>query len=66
MIITMHLSDGRKVTKDADRIVLYRKGFWVPSPEDIQDGHIFVNFDHVIDMRPADEIEQKHAQIHGW
>lgn len=66
MMITVHLSDGRKITKDSDRLLFFRDGIRMPTSDDLQEGHILLNFAHVIDIRPADEIEKKHAEIHGW
>ena len=65
MMITVHLSDGRKITKDSDKLVFFRDAK-IPTANDIQEGHILLNLAHVIDIRLADEIEKKHAEIHGW
>lgn len=76
MMITVHLSDGRKITKDSGKLL-----FFFPPKNDtmqstwtyeqlgcpkVKEDHITINLSHVVDMRPADEIEKKHAEIHGW
>ena len=66
MIITVHLSDGRKITKDSDRLVFYNPMQKTGILPDVQDGVININTMHVVDMRPADDIEIKQAEIHGW
>ena len=66
MIITVHLSDGRKITKDSDRLVFYNPLQRTGILPDVQDGVININTMHVVDMRPADDIEIKQAEIHGW
>ena len=64
MIVTLHLSDGRKITKDEDKLILFDGGYDdIPIPKD---GYIAVNINHVVDMRPAEDDEIKHAEIHGW
>ena len=66
-MITVHLSDGRKITRDSNRLIFLTDP---EGPDDgqqmIQDGCIAINWQHVVDMRPADEIEKEHARIHGW
>ena len=66
MMITVHLSDGRKITKESDRLVFYNPLQRTGILPDVQEGVININTLHVIDMRPADEIEIKQAEIHGW
>ena len=66
MMITVHLSDGRKVTKDEGKLVFYNPLQRTGILPDVQEGVININTLHVIDMRPADEIEIKQAEIHGW
>lgn len=66
MMITVHLSDGRKITKDTRKLVFYNPMQCIGRLPDVQDGVININTLHVVDMRPADEIEKKHAEIHGW
>lgn len=66
MMITIHLSDGRKITKDEDKLVFYNPIQRTGILPDVQDGVININTLHVVDMRPADEIEIKQAEIHGW
>lgn len=64
MIVTLHLSDGRKITKDEDKLILFDGGYDdTPTPKD---GYIAVNINHVVDMRPAEDDEINHAEIHGW
>ena len=66
MMITVHLSDGRKITKDANKLVFYNPLQCTGVLPDVIDGVININTLHVVDMRPADEIEIEHARIHGW
>ena len=66
MMITVHLSDGRKITKAEERLVFYNPLQRTGILPDVQEGVININTLHVIDMRPADEIEIKQAEIHGW
>lgn len=81
MMITLHLVDGRKITKDKDKLLFFSMqcGYAMDSNggvrryrlidgilPGISDGYITVNLDHVVDMRPAEEDEIQHAQIHGW
>lgn len=66
MMITVHLSDGRKITKESDRLVFYNPLQRTGILPDVQEGVININTLHVVDMRPADEIEIKQAEIHGW
>lgn len=66
MMITVHLSDGRKITKDEGKLVFYNPLQRTGVLPDAMDGYININTLHVIDMRPADEIEIKQAEIHGW
>ena len=63
MMVTVHLSDGRKITKDADKLIMFNN--CLPTVDNIQEGRILLNVAHIVDMRPADEIERKHAEIHG-
>ena len=67
MMITVHLSDGRKITKDSNRLIFLTDPEGTADGQQmILDGCITINWSHVVDMRPADEIEKKHAEIHGW
>lgn len=66
MMITVHLSDGRKITKDHSKLVFYNPLQCTGILPDVKDGIININTLHVVDMRPADEIEKEHARIHGW
>lgn len=69
MMITVHLSDGRKITKDAEKLDFFSTrvpsitGFALPK---MVEGRIAINVEQIIDMRPAEEDEIKHAEIHGW
>lgn len=68
MMVTVHLSDGRKITKDEKHLKFFtgetcRKQNVLPP---ICEGYITINFDHVVDMRPAERDEIEHAEIHGW
>ena len=77
MLITIHLTDGRKITKEQDRLHFFsttmakRSDFEYPDlicvkvPE-ILEGCITVNLNHVVDMRLAEAEEIEHARIHGW
>ena len=68
MMITVHLSDGRKITKDSENLVFFT--MTEESAEDIAEkiepGKIVVSADHIVDMRPAEPDEIEHAKIHGW
>lgn len=66
MMITVHLSDGRKITKDENKLVFFNPFHNTGVLPYARDGVIGINTLHVVDMRPADEIEKKHAEIHGW
>ena len=77
MMITLHLSDGRKITKDDSKLKWFStaklagsncayadiSGRSIP---DIEEGCITINLDHVVDMRPAEPDEIEHAKKHGW
>jgi len=66
MMITIHLSDGRKITKDTAKIIPYDP---IAEPfrlKKVAEGCITVNVHHIVDMRPAEEDEINHARIHGW
>ena len=66
MIITVHLSDGRKITKDENKLVFYNPLACTGILPDVKEGVININTMHVVDMRPADDVEIKHAELHGW
>ena len=68
MMVTVHLSDGRKITKDQTKLAFFTARQFTKEGEIplAQEGVIHINLDHVVDMRPADEIEKQHARIHGW
>jgi hypothetical protein len=66
MMITVHLSDGRKITKDTSKLVFYNPLQCTGVLPDVQEGVININTIHVVDMRLADDIEKEHARIHGW
>ena len=68
MMITVHLSDGRKITKDSENLVFFTmtEEFAEDLAEKIEPGKIVVNADRIVDMRPAEPDEIEHAKIHGW
>ena len=66
MMITVHLSGGRKITKDIDKLIFFDFNRQDLAREDIRDGYIIINTNHVVDVRPAEEDEIRHAEIHGW
>lgn len=68
MIITVHLSDGRKITKDENRLRFFSGGLAEKMDKwpRVDEGFIAINLDHVVDMRPAEDDEIEHAKIHGW
>lgn len=77
MMVTLHLSDGRKITKDESKLNWFSTAKLAGSNSayadiarrtipDIEEGVITINLDHVVDMRPAEPDEIKHAEIHGW
>lgn len=79
MMITVHLSDGRKITKDEIKLNWFSPslGYTVGATDGgdlnceafrplVDEGSITVNLDHVVDMRPAEPDEIEHAKIHGW
>lgn len=65
MLITIHLSDGRKITKDTGNIAIFLEGS-KPQLDHFKEGHILINQAHIIDMRAANKEEIEHAKIHGW
>ena len=66
-MITLHLSDGRKITKDPTKLIFITdpEGYW-NGEQMVKEGCITINWTHVVDMRPAEEDEIRHAEIHGW
>lgn len=68
MLITVHLSDGRKITKDDGKLIFVSDICEAVAEglEVVKEGCITINCQHVVDMRPADEMEKMHAEIHGW
>ena len=64
MIITLHLTDGRKITKDRNKLIFF-DAVYDGMPE-ITEGCITVNLNQIIDIRPAEDDEIEHARIHGW
>ena len=66
MMISVHLSDGRKIIKEVDRLVFYNPLQKTGILPDVREGYININTLHVVDMRPADDMEIKQAEIHGW
>ena len=64
MFVTLHLVDGRKITKERENlIVLQPQSMFTP---DIEQGKIIINWQNVVDMRPAEDYEIEHAKINGW
>lgn len=64
MYITLHLTDGRKITKERENLIILRpQSKFTP---DVEPGKITVNWCNVVDMRPAEDDEINHAKIHGW
>ena len=68
MYVTLHLVDGRKITKDMDRLTFFAPSIMAQfqNMPPVNDGYITVNLESVVDMRPAEEDEIEHAKIHGW
>ena len=81
MLITIHMTDGRKITKDEENIRFFsmRQGYALNAERIVYDldgldgiypqvseGCICVNLDNVVDMRPAEKEEIDYARIHGW
>lgn len=64
MYVTLHLSDGRKITKERDNLIILRPQ--TKFKPEAEKGKITVNWGHVVDMRPAEQDEIEHAKIHGW
>ncbi len=64
MYITLHLTDGRKITKERENLIILRpQSKFTP---DVERGKITVNWNNVVDMREAEADEVSHARIHGW
>lgn len=64
MFVTLHLVDGRKITKERENLIVLRpQSMFTP---DIEQGKIIINWKNVVDMRPAEDDEIEHAKIHGW
>lgn len=64
MYITLHLSDGRKITQEQENLIILR-----PNSKFLPvafEGKITVNWSHVVYMHPAEDEEIKHSKIHGW
>lgn len=68
MMITVHLADGRKITKDTDKLKFFtgESCRYANGLPEIEEGKIAINVDNVLDMRPAEPDEIEHAKIHGW
>ena len=64
MYITLHLTDGRKITKERENLIILRPESMLVA--DVVPGKITVNWQNVVDMREAEEDEVSHARIHGW
>lgn len=64
MFVTLHLVDGRKITKERENLIILRpQSKFTP---DVERGKITVNWTNIVDMRPAEDDEINHAKIHGW
>ena len=64
MYITLHLTDGRKITKERENLIILRpQSKFTP---DVESGKITINWANVVDMREAEEDEVSHAKIHRW
>ena len=64
MMVTLHLTDGRKITKERDKLIIMRpQSKFAP---DVQEGCITVNWCNVIYMRKAEQEEIEHWRTHGW
>lgn len=64
MFVTLHLVDGRKITKERENLIFLRpQTKFEPRAEQ---GKITINWLNVVDMRPAEPDEIEHAKIHGW
>lgn len=66
MMVTLHLSDGRKITKDWNKLIFFDNSTLENANPGVKKGFITVNLNQVVDMRPAEPDEIEHAQIHGW
>lgn len=66
MMITVHLSDGRKITKDPTKLKFIIDPEGWNGEKMVEEGCITINWLNVVDMRPAEEDEIQHAEIHGW
>lgn len=66
MFVTLHLVDGRKITKDERNLFFFNPLHRTGILPDAQEGVININTLHVVDMRPAEDDEIEHAKIHGW
>lgn len=66
MMITVHLSDGRKITKDSDKLDVFNPNTLEPKSLRLEEGKIAINWWHIVDIRPAEPDEIEHAKIHGW
>ena len=74
--ITVHLSDGRKIIKEDDKL-----RFFIPKNDvsittswqygqmivpTVNEGIITINMNHIVDMRPAEPEEIQRAVNQGW
>lgn len=64
MYVTLHLSDGRKITQERENLIILRPNSQYKP--DAVEGKITVNWGHVMYMHPAEDEEIKHSKIHGW
>ena len=63
MIVTVHLTDHRKITKDLDKLLFFYSN---DDEFEIKEGCITINLRNVVDIRPAEPDEIAHAEIHGY
>jgi len=65
MIVTVHLTDHRKITKDFEKLLFFNSNDDASIPAVCEDC-ITVNLRNVVDIRPAEPDEIAHAEIHGY
>ena len=79
MIITVHMSNGEKITQEHDNIHFFSPTMCKRSDKEYPDlirdtynipiicnGSITINLDNVLYMHTPDEDELKHMENHGW
>ena len=64
MYITLHLVDGRKITKERENLIILRpQSKFTP---DVEPGKITVNWSNIVYMCEAEPEEIEHSRTHGW